>query len=49
MDGGLVRTLLVAGVASSGLVAGVFFAFSTFVMKGLARTPPPTGVAAMQG
>lgn len=31
-----------------GLVAGVFFAFSTFVMQGLARTSPPHGIAAMQ-
>lgn len=31
-----------------GLVAGVFFAFSTFVMQGLARTPPAHGISAMQ-
>jgi uncharacterized membrane protein len=31
------------------LAAGVFFAFSTFVMSGLDRTPPATAVAAMQG
>lgn len=31
-----------------GLIAGVFFAFSTFVMKGLARLPPAQGIAAMQ-
>jgi uncharacterized membrane protein len=33
---------------SSGLVAGVFFAFSTFVMNALARLPPAQGIAAMQ-
>jgi uncharacterized membrane protein len=31
-----------------GLVAGVFFAFSTFVMKALARIQPSQGIAAMQ-
>ena len=32
----------------SGLVAGIFFAFSNFVMKALARVPPAQGIAAMQ-
>ena len=31
-----------------GLMAGVFLAFSAFVMKALARLPPPQGIAAMQ-
>jgi uncharacterized membrane protein len=31
-----------------GVVAGVFFAFSTFVMKGLERLPAPRAVEAMQ-
>jgi uncharacterized membrane protein len=31
-----------------GLVAGVFFAFSTFVMPALARLQPPQGITAMQ-
>lgn len=31
-----------------GLVAGIFFAFSTFVMKALAQLPPAQGIAAMQ-
>lgn len=31
-----------------GLMAGVFFAFSTFVMSALARLQPPQGIAAMQ-
>jgi uncharacterized membrane protein len=31
-----------------GLVAGVFFAFSTFVMNALARLQPTPGIAAMQ-
>lgn len=32
----------------SGLVAGVFFAFSTFVMTALGRIPAAHGIAAMQ-
>jgi uncharacterized membrane protein len=32
----------------SALIAGVFFAFSTFVMSALARLQPPQGIAAMQ-
>jgi len=31
-----------------GLVAGVFYAFSSFVMKGLGDVPAPQGIAAMQ-
>jgi uncharacterized membrane protein len=31
-----------------GLIAGVFFAFSAFVMKALARLVPSAGIAAMQ-
>ncbi len=31
-----------------GLIAGVFFAFSTFVMNALARLQPAQGLAAMQ-
>lgn len=31
-----------------GLVAGIFFAFSTFIMQALGRLPPAQGIAAMQ-
>jgi uncharacterized membrane protein len=31
-----------------GLIAGIFFAFSSFVMKALAQRPPTEGIAAMQ-
>ena len=41
----LVPVLLAVG---AGLVAGVFFAFSTFVMKALSQLPSEQGVAAMQ-
>jgi len=39
--------LVVLGVLGTGLVAGVFCGFSTFVMKGLGALPPAQGVAAM--
>ena len=32
----------------SGLIAGIFFAFSTFVMAALARLPATQGIVAMQ-
>ncbi|WP_410209881.1 DUF1772 domain-containing protein [Aquirhabdus sp.] len=36
------------GALGSGLVAGIFFAFSNFVMTALARIQPVSGIAAMQ-
>lgn len=40
--------LTLVAVLGCGLVAGIFFAFSTFVMKALARIPAAQGIAAMQ-
>ncbi len=40
--------LTLVSALGCGLIAGVFFAFSTFVMKALARIPAPQGIAAMQ-
>lgn len=40
--------LTVLAALGCGLISGVFFAFSTFVMKALSRIPPPQGIAAMQ-
>lgn len=40
--------LTVAAAIGSGLIAGVFFAFSSFVMSGLGRLPADHGIAAMQ-
>jgi uncharacterized membrane protein len=37
-----------AAAIGSALVAGIFFAFSTFIMAALGRIPPEQGVAAMQ-
>ena len=39
--------LLVAAAIGSGLIAGIFFAFSTFIMAAFARIPPEQGIAAM--
>lgn len=39
--------LTFAAAIGCGLNAGVFFAFSSFVMKGLARLTPAQGIAAM--
>lgn len=40
--------LKLVAVLGCGLIAGVFFAFSTFVMSALARLEPAQGIAAMQ-
>jgi uncharacterized membrane protein len=40
--------LISAGIVGCGLVSGVFFAFSSFIMPALGRLPAPQGVAAMQ-
>jgi uncharacterized membrane protein len=37
-----------AGVLGAGIVGGVFYAFSTFVMPGLERLPAAQGIRAMQ-
>ncbi|MBN0043999.1 DUF1772 domain-containing protein [Streptomyces actuosus] len=39
--------MTVLGVLATGLMAGVFAAFSLLVMRGLAALPPAQGVAAM--
>lgn len=44
----LVFPLSLLALLGSGLIAGVFFAFSSFVMRALARLPAPQGLAAMQ-
>ncbi len=45
---GFLFALTLLGTLGCGLVAGVFFAFSAFVMKALGRLPAEQGVAAMQ-
>jgi uncharacterized membrane protein len=47
MDQALFVVTLVSALGC-GLIAGAFFAFSSFVMKSLARLPAEQGIAAMQ-
>jgi uncharacterized membrane protein len=48
MMNGLLFVLTLLAALGCAMMAGVFFAFSTFVMKALARLPAEQGVAAMQ-
>ena len=45
---GVFYAATLATALGCGLVAGVFFAFSTFVMPALKRLPPAYGISAMQ-
>ncbi len=44
----LLALTTLAAALGAGLIAGVFFAFSAFVMRALARLPAAEGIAAMQ-
>ncbi len=44
---GYLKTLTVIAAVGAGISGGVFFAFSTFVMKALGRLPAAQGLAAM--
>ncbi|MGE3967484.1 MAG: hypothetical protein AB7F08_04545, partial [Dongiaceae bacterium] len=44
----LLPVLTFLSALGAGLIAGLFFAFSSFVMAALARLPADQGVAAMQ-
>ncbi len=44
----IIFVLTFASALGSGLVAGIFFAFSAFVMSALGRIPPTQGISAMQ-
>ena len=48
MSDEVLRVLILIAALGAGLVAGIFFTFSTFVMKALKRLPPAQGIAAMQ-
>ena len=48
MSPSLLHWVIVATAVCCGLVGGVFFAFSTFIMSALARLPRSQGIAAMQ-
>ncbi len=45
---GSVHTATLVAALGCGLAAGVFFAFSAFVMEGLNRLPAAAGITAMQ-
>jgi uncharacterized membrane protein len=47
IDQAIVAVTFVAAIGC-GLVAGIFFAFSSFVMGALGRIPPEQGITAMQ-
>src|SRR5580765_4717504 len=44
----LIFVLAFVSAIGSGLIAGAFFAFSSFVMRALGRLPSEQGIAAMQ-
>ena len=44
----LIPVVGTTALLGSALVGGIFFAFSSFVMKALARVPPAEGIGAMQ-
>jgi uncharacterized membrane protein len=48
MSTALVSALAFTAALGAGLIGGVFYAFSTFVLKALSRQPHPEGMAAMQ-
>jgi uncharacterized membrane protein len=48
MNNTLILSLSALAALGSGLMAGTFFAFSTFVMPALTRIPLSQGIAAMQ-
>lgn len=48
MIGGWLTVVTFVGALGCALMAGLFFAFSVSVMRGLARIPPAAGIAAMQ-
>jgi uncharacterized membrane protein len=48
MNDYLLFVLTLLSALGSGLIAGLFFAFSAFVMKALSRLLPAQGIAAMQ-
>jgi uncharacterized membrane protein len=43
-----IRTATIVAVVASGVVAGIWFAFSTFVMQALDKAGPTQGIVTMQ-
>lgn len=48
MSPSLLAFLTLAAALGAGVIGGVFFAFSSFVMKALTRLPPAQAIQAMQ-
>lgn len=48
MTTSLVLLLTLAAALGSGIVAGIFYGFSSFIMGALGKLPPHEGIAAMQ-
>ena len=48
MDERMQNILILISALGCGLIAGAFFAFSSFVMGALGKLPPSGGIAAMQ-
>lgn len=48
MSDDVIFIVAVVAAVSSGVIAGLLFAFSSFVMRGLRDLPPLQGIAAMQ-
>jgi uncharacterized membrane protein len=48
MTNKLVFALTILYALGCGLIGGVFFAFSKFVMRAIAALPPPQGIATMK-
>jgi len=48
MSDALPLSLLLTGAVGAGLIGGLFFAFSTFIMRAFDRLPAAAAVAAMQ-
>lgn len=44
----IILLLTIVTAITVGLVGGVFFAFSSFIMRALGALPPPTAISAMQ-
>ena len=44
----IIFLLTFIAVLGCGLIAGIFYAFSTFIMQALAKMNPPKGIEAMQ-
>ena len=45
---GTIFVVTLAAVLGSGIVAGIFYGFSSFIMSALGKLPPHEGIAAMQ-